>query len=207
MTVTQPIDKTIRKLNLTNPIVLSLLNNLSTYVFSNSEFLKEADNYPHIDSDLDCISNNYLNACMASNIENYHCAEYENAINLGKKQDVTIDTFTKRLKHYLNVNKMDSLALYPKRAKLSWHHNANSPGYHLLFIYSIDGNGYFKHMDHDKNLITLPDPKGWSCQLNYFTDPAVESPLIWHCVWSENYRLSTSFPLCRDQAKGIFNIL
>lgn len=197
----------MRKLNLSNPVLINLLNSLSTYVFSNSQFLHEADNYKHVDSELDCISDAYLNAAIASNFDKFHCAEYENAINLGKKQDRTLETLIKRCKHFLQVNKIDSLALYPKNAKLSWHHNANSPGYHLLFIYSTDGNGYFKYMDKNKNLITLPDPKGWSCQLNYFTDPAIESPLVWHCVWSKNYRLSTSFPLCPEQTKLILDIL
>lgn len=196
-------------IELKNKVVIKLLNQLSTYVLTSESLLEAADSFPQTDSDLDCISEKYLfEHCLNAPITDMDYAEHQNAVNLGTIGDVGAAKLIQGLKHYLELANLDGAAFYPKNSKLSWHHNSNAAGYHLLFSYSIDGKGFFRYYDvNRKSIITVDDPIGWTAKINYFPDHQLGREVFWHCVATENYRMSIGYTIPFNHVKRILDLL
>ena len=200
---------TSRIIELKNKTVIKLLDDISTYVLTSESLVKEADNFPQTDSDLDCVSEKYLfEHCLTAPLTDMDWAEHQNAVNLGTVGDKGILQLITGLKHYLGLANLDGAAFYPKKSKLSWHHNANAAGYHLLFSYSIDGNGFFRYYDvENKAVVTVDDPIGWTAKINYFPDHALGRDVFWHCVGTENYRLSIGYTIPFNNVNRVLELL
>ena len=77
--------------------------------------------------------------------------------------------------------------VYPKGGYMGWHHNANAPGYNVLFSWSERGLGYFKYQDPiTKEFVVFQDTPGWTCKVGYFGDFSQPDKMIWHCANAKN---------------------
>lgn len=189
-----------------NETVLVLLFKISDYILSNKDLLIMADSFSVQDSDIDCVSEQYLHEhCLGKDID---FAEYENVINLSKVEDRNLEKLINNLKHYLGVNDLSIAALYPKNSKLSWHHNGNAAGDAVLFSYSIDGKGYFRYYDKSTNaVIDVMDDIGWFAKLVSYGDPKLVDTPAWHCAETENYRISIGFKIPKSYRKRLMEIM
>lgn len=85
--------------------------------------------------------------------------------------------------------------LYPPGGYISWHNNANCPGYNLIFTWSETGDGSFSYWDtKEEKIVEIPDKKGWSCKGAYFgsyrDDP---DKLVYHSAKTNCWRYTVSF--------------
>jgi hypothetical protein len=188
--------KLSESIKIDNPVILDLLSKISTYIINNKDLISMADEYQIRDSDTDCVSEKYLYEHCFNNVKQIDFAEYENAINLSKLDNKEITRLIDNLKHYIGVNDLSIAALYPKKSKLSWHHNGNAAGEAVLFSYSIDGNGFFRYYDKStESIVDVPDSPGWFCKLVSYNDPNLYGVPAWHCASTENYRISVGFKI------------
>ena len=87
---------------------------------------------------------------------------------------------------------MTSLScFYPPNGYIEWHNNANASAYNVLFTWSETGEGWFKYLDPTtQEIVTVPDPKGWSCKAFYFGDYSDPDNLVYHCASTDCNRLT-----------------
>lgn len=88
--------------------------------------------------------------------------------------------------------------LYPPKGFIDWHNNANASSYNVIFTWSETGDGWFKWLD-DKTINTMPDKKGWSCKVGYFANYEESEPVIYHCAYTNCWRITLSFTLGFDK--------
>ena len=102
-------------------------------------------------------------------------------------------------------------AYYPKNGYIGWHDNSDAPGYTILFNHSEDGNGFYRFVNEDNEIITIQDKVGWSCKTGYYgTRPSS----TWHCAYTKNPRYSiayifkkkSEYRLTLEQLYGIMEI-
>jgi hypothetical protein len=96
----------------------------------------------------------------------------------------------------IHVNALSQL--YPPEGFISWHNNANAPGYNLLFTWSETGDGWFKYVDKYGEVITLPDKKGWSLKAGYF-GTYEENEEFYHAAYTKCWRITQSFIVAREE--------
>lgn len=84
---------------------------------------------------------------------------------------------------------------YPENGFMGWHTNWNASGYNILLTYSTEENsGYFRYLDPvTKEVITLWDPKGWSCKVGYFGRRSETDKVIYHSAGSSAKRLTLGY--------------
>jgi len=85
--------------------------------------------------------------------------------------------FTDELVKFLGARHNAVHVYYPEDGFMGWHNNWDVPGYNILFNYNT-GDGQFEYWD-GSNVITLPDPDGWSAKVGYYGD---QSNPVWHCA-------------------------
>ena len=80
---------------------------------------------------------------------------------------------------------------YPPGGFIGWHSNANAIGHNVIFTWSESGDGCFKFIDPlTKELIVMPDKKGWSLKAGYFGQDDHE---VFHCAETKCNRITLSF--------------
>jgi hypothetical protein len=86
---------------------------------------------------------------------------------------------------------------------ISWHNNANAPAYNFVFTWSETGDGWWKHWDNEKKeMITIPDVKGWQCKAGYFGSyEDNEERLVYHTAKNggTGLRMTVAFVLDRSE--------
>ena len=92
-------------------------------------------------------------------------------------------------------------AVYPPGGFISWHNNANASAYNIIFTWSETGDGYFKYWDPDKKeIIIIPDVKGWQCKAGYFGSYDQDSrTLCYHAAENNCLRMTIAFTLSKDE--------
>ena len=80
--------------------------------------------------------------------------------------------------------KSNSLACYyPENGYTGWHHNANAPGYNVLFTFNDSNGGYFEEYDIlNEKYIKHEDGIGWSAKTGYFGSHKEQDKKVWHCA-------------------------
>jgi hypothetical protein len=85
--------------------------------------------------------------------------------------------------------------VYPPGGFISWHNNANASSYNLIFTWSENGDGYWKHVDpYTGNEVLVKDVPGWQCKAFYFgsyeDDPG---DLVYHMASTDCWRMTISY--------------
>jgi hypothetical protein len=91
--------------------------------------------------------------------------------------------------------KRNSLAtVYPPGGFISWHHNANAPGYNIIFTWSENGKGWFKYKDpKTKEIVTMHDKVGWNCKMGYFGSYHEPDKIFYHSAYTDCVRISIAY--------------
>lgn len=87
--------------------------------------------------------------------------------------------------------------LYPPGGFISWHNNANAPGYNFIFSWSETGDGSFSYIDGKTGEeVVMQDNKGWNCKAGYFGFYGDSwDKLCYHSAKTNCWRLTVSFIL------------
>jgi len=108
-------------------------------------------------------------------------------------RDKGVEMNTKLLQH-LSARKNSLVSLYPPGGWISWHNNANSAGYNILFSWSETGDGWFDYWDLEKKeRVHMPDVKGWQCKMGYFGSYDEPERLCYHAASTECLRISVAY--------------
>lgn len=93
-------------------------------------------------------------------------------------------------------------AVYPPGGFISWHNNANAPGWNLIFTHSEDdGKGYFEYLDPTtKEIVRMTDHKGWQCKAAYFGSWKEKDKIFYHAASTDVWRMTLSFVFSMDEA-------
>ena len=96
-------------------------------------------------------------------------------------------------------------AVYPPKGFISWHNNANAPGYNLILTYSETGEGWFDYWDHAKGeRVRIHDKPGWQAKMTFFgpyseigkgyvTKHADPDQICYHAAYTDCYRITVAF--------------
>ena len=85
-------------------------------------------------------------------------------------------------------------ACYPPGGFISWHNNANAPGYNIIMTYSETGEGWFDYWDNEKQeRVRIPDVPGWQAKMTYFGPYEEEDKLCYHAAYTDCYRITVAF--------------
>jgi len=92
--------------------------------------------------------------------------------------------------------KANALAtIYPPGGFISWHNNANASAYNLIFTWSENGDGYWKHIDpYTGEEVHVQDAPGWQCKAFYFGSYE-DSPedIVYHMASTDCWRMTLSY--------------
>jgi len=91
--------------------------------------------------------------------------------------------------------------LYPPGGYISWHNNANAPGYNFIFSWSETGDGSFSYIDGETGKeVVMQDKQGWNCKAGYFGHYRDSwNKLCYHSAKTNCWRLTVSFILNMDE--------
>lgn len=85
-------------------------------------------------------------------------------------------------------------AVYPPKGYMTWHTNADAPGYNILLTWSEKGLGFFRYQDPiTKEIVTMQDKPGWNCKVGYFGKHTETDKLFWHCCGTEELRITVAW--------------
>jgi hypothetical protein len=85
-------------------------------------------------------------------------------------------------------------ACYPPGGFISWHNNANAPGYNIIITYSETGEGWFDYWDiAKKERVRVQDKPGWQAKMTYFGPYDSPDKLCYHAAYTDCYRITVAF--------------
>lgn len=91
-------------------------------------------------------------------------------------------------------------AVYPAGGYISWHNNANAPGYNVLFTWSSEGDGQFDYVDPiTKEHVVVPDIKGWQCKFGYYGSYDEPNKLMYHAAKTNCLRATIAYMFNPDE--------
>jgi len=91
-------------------------------------------------------------------------------------------------------------AVYPAGGFISWHNNANAPGYNVLFTWSSEGDGQFEYIDPITNEhVVVPDVKGWQCKFGYYGTYDEQDKLMYHAASTNCLRATIAYMFNPDE--------
>lgn len=86
--------------------------------------------------------------------------------------------------------------LYPPGGYMSWHTNSNTPGERVYLTYVPESDkSFFRYRNNQGDIITSYDKTGWTMRRFH---AGKHDNLLWHCVYSDTYRLSVGFRLMKN---------
>jgi hypothetical protein len=99
------------------------------------------------------------------------------------------------LQHILSTKHNALCTIYPPGGFISWHNNANASSYNLIFTWSENGNGYWKHVDpYTGKDVIVQDIPGWQCKAFYFGAYEDRSEdLVYHMASTDCWRMTISY--------------
>ena len=94
----------------------------------------------------------------------------------------------------LSAKRNTLVTLYPPGGWISWHNNANAPGYNVIFSWSETGDGWFDYWDIEKKeRVRVPDVPGWQCKMGYFGAYHQPDKLCYHAASTDCLRISVAY--------------
>ena len=113
------------------------------------------------------------------------------------KRDMTLHlrNLNDKMMNFLSVKHNALTAVYPPGGFISWHNNANAPGFNLIFSYSEDGSGYFDYIHPEtKEVIRCQDKPGqWTCKAAYFGHYGEPNKVMYHAASTDDWRCTVSY--------------
>ena len=120
--------------------------------------------------------------------------------NVGMEQSSKALEIDKRIQSFIGTRNNALFTVYPPGGYISWHNNANAPGFNILFTWSETGEGYWKHIDPvTKELVTIPDVQGWQCKAGYYGHYGEEDKVLYHCASADCWRMTIAFIFNKDE--------
>lgn len=104
-----------------------------------------------------------------------------------------------KLQILLSTRQNALCAIYPPEGFISWHNNANASAYNLIFTWSENGNGYWKHVDpYTGKDVVVQDVPGWQCKAFYF-GAYEDKPedIVYHMASTDCWRMTVSYTFDR----------
>jgi len=100
-----------------------------------------------------------------------------------------------KLMEFLSARNNALNACYPPGGFISWHNNANAPGYNIILTYSENGNGWFDYWDtNKKERVRVQDVPGWQCKMTYFGPyDTNDDQVCYHAAYTDDYRITVAF--------------
>jgi hypothetical protein len=103
-------------------------------------------------------------------------------------------TLNSKLIEFLSCRNNALNACYPPGSFISWHNNANAPGYNIIITYSENGNGWFDYWDIEKQeRVRIQDKPGWQAKMTYFGPYETPDKLCYHAAYTDCYRITVAF--------------
>ena len=199
----------MKSVNIKNKEILEILNNFVDIWWDKKEtdltkFYLGGKN----ENRNDYISNEYRNKIINMGPLHNGFPEKVNAYNLKtemvekigiKEYDTNISnnyiTLNEKLQQILSTRHNALCSVYPPGGFISWHNNANASSYNLIFTWSENGDGYWKHVDpYTGKDVIVPDVPGWQCKAFYFG--AYEDrpeDLVYHMASTDCWRMTVSY--------------
>ncbi len=111
-------------------------------------------------------------------------------IHIDKQQELNSELIA-----YLGARNVAVHTYYPPNGFMGWHNNWNAHGYNILLTYNSEENGgFFRYLDPiTKEVVTLIDPKGWSCKVGYFGRGREPDKVVYHCCSNTAKRLTLGY--------------
>ena len=97
-------------------------------------------------------------------------------------------------------------SIYPPGGMISWHNNANAPGYNVIFSWSETGDSYFKYWDpvQEKEVIMYDKP-GWNAKVGGFGSYSDGwDKVIYHAAHTNCWRMTLSFVFKTSATSTVF---
>ena len=91
---------------------------------------------------------------------------------------------------------------YPAGGYIDWHTNWDVPGYNIIFTFSKNGKGHWRHIDPSNALDVVPRPEklvhiedvpGWHCKMGYFGSKDQTDKIVWHSAFTFEPRVTISY--------------
>tara|TARA_A100001515_G_scaffold43271_1_gene34108 strand:- start:5437 stop:6123 length:687 start_codon:yes stop_codon:yes gene_type:complete len=99
-----------------------------------------------------------------------------------------------KLISFISANNNALNAAYPPGGFISWHNNANAPGYNIICSWSETGDGWFDYWDLDKKeRVRVQDQKGWNCKMTYFGSYMEPEKICYHAAYTNCYRITVAY--------------
>lgn len=112
----------------------------------------------------------------------------------GDKIKEATKTLNSKLIEFLSCKNNALNACYPPGGFISWHNNANAPGYNIIITYSETGEGWFDYWDLDKKeRVRIQDKPGWQAKMTYFGPYDSPEKLCYHAAYTDCYRITVAF--------------
>jgi len=114
--------------------------------------------------------------------------------NVGTELSSKALEIDKRIQSFIGTRNNALFMVYPPGGFIGWHNNANASGFNVLLTWSETGEGYWQHIDPDtKELITIPDVKGWQCKAGYYGRYDEANKVLYHCAATDCWRMTIAF--------------
>lgn len=196
----------MREVSLKNQRIKKILSGITEAAFEEEtlkKICKDAREYkdPRIEG-LHGVSEEYFKTALKLNVRDYAYPQCQlgAGTNLIEPQasPVLHEVAKKKIiKIHRTLGAKDTALcmMYPEKGYIGWHHNGNAPGYNLLFSYSMDGDGWFKYYDREKDeIVKMQDSPGWNVKCGYYPSEKTETDRVyWHAAYTEKPRLSIAF--------------
>ena len=104
-------------------------------------------------------------------------------------------SLNEKLMTTIGSNRLALATVYPPGGYIAWHNNANAPGYNVIFTWSENGNGYWKHVDpYTGKDVLVQDVPGWQAKSFYFgTYEDGNEKIVYHMASTDCWRMTIGY--------------
>lgn len=197
----------VRTINLKNKEFLSYLDEISDLILDLNNNVKMKKPWPEEAANF--ISEKYCDDVIAQGTGHEGFPDYSYFLPMGGDSKGLIDPILDNNPYFKNniVNQLTKLnnklqlflgaghcalfSFYPAEGFISWHNNANAPGYNVIFTWSETGEGFFQYRDENNKTVKVNDSKGWSAKLCRF--PSYTEAPLYHSAYTKCRRFTCAY--------------
>jgi len=123
-------------------------------------------------------------------LDKFRCSDIDEYVRLSRASE----EITGRLQAVLGTKYRALSCVYPPGGLISWHNNANAPGYNIIFTWSEKGDGYWEHLDPDTGeIVRIQDVAGWQCKYGYFGHYDQFDKVLYHAAYTDCLRTTVAY--------------